>query len=45
MFLLSRDFLIICMPAVEVLEIVDADDEDRVEAEVTVVHLRELVVD
>ena len=45
MFLLSRDFLIICMPAVEALETVDADGEDHVEAEVTVVDLEELVVD
>lgn len=45
MFLLSRDFLIICMPAVEALETVDADGEDRVEAEVTVVDLEELAVD
>jgi len=36
MFLLLRDFLIICMPAVEALETVDADGEDRVEAEVAV---------
>ena len=39
MFLLSRDFLIICMPTV------DADGEDRVEAEVTVVDMEELVED
>lgn len=45
MFLLSRDFLIICMPAVEALGTVDADGEDRVEAEVTVVDLEELAVD
>ena len=45
MFLLSRDFLIICMPRVEALETVDADGEDRVEAQVTVVDLEELVVD
>ena len=45
MFLLSIDFLIICNPAVEALETVDADSEDRVEAEVTVVDLEELVVD
>ena len=45
MFLLSRDFLIICMPTVEALETVDADGEDRVEAEVTVVDMEELVVD
>lgn len=31
MFSPSRDFLIICMPTVEALETVDADDEDRVE--------------
>ena len=35
MFLLSKDFLIICMPTVEALETVDADGEDRVGAEVT----------
>ena len=45
MFLFSRDFLIICMPAVEALGTVDADNEDRVEAEVTVVELEELAVD
>ena len=33
------------MPAVEALGTVDADGEDRVEAEVTVVDLEELVVD
>ena len=33
------------MPAVETLETVGADDEDRVEAEVTVVDLGELVAD
>ena len=45
MFLLSRDFLIICMPAVEALGKVDADGEDHVQAEVTVVDLEELGVD
>ena len=45
MFLLSRDFLIICMPTVEALGTVDAAGEDRVEAEVTVVELEELVID
>ena len=45
MFLPSRDFLIICMPTVEALETVDADGEDRVEAEVTVVDKEELAVD
>jgi len=45
MFLLLRDFLIICMPAVEALETVDTHGEDRVEAEVTVVDLEEPVVD
>lgn len=45
MFLLSRDFLIICMPTVEALGTADADGEDRVEAEVTVIDLEELVVD
>ena len=45
MFSSSRDFLIICMPTVEALETLDADDEDRVEAEVTVVAMEELVVD
>ena len=45
MFLLSRDFLIICMPAVEAFGTMDADSEDRVEAEVTVVNLKELEVD
>lgn len=45
MFLPSRDFLIICMPTVEALETVDADGEDHVEAEVTVVDKEELVVD
>ena len=45
MFLPSRGFLIICMPTVEALETVDADGEDRVEAEVTVVDMEELVVD
>ena len=45
MFLPSRDFLIICMPTVEALDTVDADGEDRVEAEVTVVDMEELVVD
>ena len=43
MFLLSRDFGKICIP--EALETVDADGEDRVEAEVTVVDLEELAVD
>lgn len=33
------------MPAVEALETVDADDEDCVDAEVTVVVFEELVVD
>lgn len=33
------------MPTVEALETVDADGEDRVEAEVTVVDMEELVVD
>ena len=45
MFLLSSDFLIICMPAVEALETLDADGEDRVEAGVTVVDLEKLEVD
>jgi len=45
MFSPSRDFLIICMPTVEALETVDADNEDRVEAAVTVVDMEELVVD
>ena len=44
-FLLSMDFLIICTPVVEALETVDADGENRVEAEVTVVDLEELLVD
>ena len=33
------------MPTVEALETVDADGEGRVEAEVTVVDMEELVVD
>ena len=45
MFLLLGDSRIICMPAVEALETVDATDEDRVEAEATVVYLEKLVVD
>lgn len=45
MFLFLRDFLIICMLIVEVLEIVDVDGEDCVEVEVIVVDMEELVVD
>ena len=45
MFLPSRNYLIICMPTAEALETVDADGEDRVEAEVTVVDKEELAVD
>ena len=45
MFPPSRDFLIICMPTVEALETVDADDDDCVEVAVTVVDMEELVVD
>ena len=45
MFLPSRDIRIICIPVVEALETVDADGEDRVEAEVTLVDLEELAVE
>ena len=45
MILSSKDFLIICMLAVEALEIVDAEVEDHVEAKETVVDFEELVVD
>ena len=45
MILSSKDFLIICMLAVEALEIVDAEVEDHVEAKETAVDFEELVVD
>ena len=44
MSLLSRDFLITCKPEAEIsLETVDADDQDRVEGEVNVVNLKQLL--
>ena len=44
MILFSKDFLINYMLAVETLEIKDADVEDHVEAEETVLDSEELVV-